>query len=430
MRRELPERRRCRGPFARLESRVKLVLFTHPQFLPSKSMERFASMLEDGYRKRGFTVEVWAPRKQLRRWVSRGPLSKWAGYVDQFLIFPVHVRRRLRSVSDDNLFIFCDQALGPWVPLVEDFPHVVHCHDLLALRSALGDIPQNPTRWTGRVYQRFIRAGFRRARHFISVSEKSRSDLHEFGGVRPISSEVVYNGLNDIFAPLPADQAREVLHRAGMRPGPGGLILSIGADVWYKNRLGVFRIYEHYVKSTTEPLPMWIVGPEPHADQRRDLDDRIAPGKIHFLGGLDGNTLRATYSLARVLLFPSLAEGFGWPIVEAMACGCPVLTTAEAPMTEVGGDAAHYLPLLQFGEDIDAWASRCAPALAALLALDGEARAATVAAGIAQAARFDADCAIDAYLDIYHRVFAQDGASRSSAQHCARKLAPTIKRAG
>jgi glycosyltransferase involved in cell wall biosynthesis len=130
-----------------------------------------------------------------------------------------------------------------------------------------------------------------------------------------------------------------------------------------------------------------------------------------------------------VLLFPSLAEGFGWPIAEAMACGCPVLTTGEAPMTEVGGDAARYLPRLQFGEDIEAWASRCALELSALLTLGSEARAALVSAGIAQAARFDADRAIDAYLDIYHRVFAQYHCECVPDPHSARKLATPVKRA-
>jgi len=87
-------------------------------------------------------------------------------------------------------------ALGPWVPVVRDRPHVVHVHDLLALRSALGEIPENPTSITGRIYQRYIRRGFQKARHFVSISRKTQADLHRVGGVSAITSEVVYNGLN------------------------------------------------------------------------------------------------------------------------------------------------------------------------------------------------------------------------------------------
>jgi glycosyltransferase involved in cell wall biosynthesis len=124
------------------------------------------------------------------------------------------------------------------------------------------------------------------------------------------------------------------------------------------------------------------------------------------------------------LLFPSLAEGFGWPIVEAMACGCPVLTTGEAPMTEVGGEAARYIPRLRFGEDIDVWASKCADELSAVLALDGDQRAALVEAGLTQAARFSADRAIDAYLDIYQHVFEMERGVHLAADTPLRAIVP------
>ncbi|MDT9189897.1 MAG: glycosyltransferase, partial [Limnospira sp. PMC 894.15] len=57
----------------------------------------------------------------------------------------------------------------------------------------------------------------------------------------------------------------------------------------------------------------------------------------------DNEDLRALYSAAIALLFPSLQEGFGWPIIEAQACGCPVFTSHIPPMTEVGGDVAIYI---------------------------------------------------------------------------------------
>ena len=120
----------------------------------------------------------------MRRWAGEGRLAKWAGYVDQYLLFPRALRRAMRHDAAGTLYVFCDQALGPWLPAVLPRPHVVHCHDLLALRSALGDIAEHATSPTGRVYQRYIRRGFRRARHFISISERSRDDLHRHGGRR------------------------------------------------------------------------------------------------------------------------------------------------------------------------------------------------------------------------------------------------------
>src|SRR5580698_592006 len=124
---------------------MDLVMFCHPDFMTSQSMPRFAQMLTAAYRARGHRVQVWAPEPWLFNWMPYRPFAKWAGYVDQYLIFPRWVRRAAKQVAPDTLFVFCDQALGPWVPLVAERPHVVHAHDLLALRSALGDVPENPT---------------------------------------------------------------------------------------------------------------------------------------------------------------------------------------------------------------------------------------------------------------------------------------------
>ena len=118
-----------------------------------------------------------------------------------------------------------------------------------------------------------------------------------------------------------------------------------------------------------------------------------------------------------MLLFPSLAEGFGWPIAEAMACGCPVLTTGEPPMNEVGGDVAHYLPRLQGPQDLDKWSHQGAGVLLQLLSASPEERASRVRAGLARAAAFSADAAIERYLQIYRRVLEQEREGRAVDGH-------------
>src|SRR5262249_16921629 len=143
----------CRARGARA---MNLVLFAHPSFMPSESMPRFLRMLQEAYIERGCNVEVWSPRSVVHGWLRGTRLAKWGGYVDQYLLFPRFVRRALRRTPRNSLFVFCDQALGPWVPLVQDRPHVVHAHDLLALGSALGEWPEHRTSVTGRIYQRYI----------------------------------------------------------------------------------------------------------------------------------------------------------------------------------------------------------------------------------------------------------------------------------
>ena len=393
---------------------MNLVLFCHPSFMASQSMPRFAQVLKASFETRGHAVTTWSPTARCHRLFKRTGLAKWAGYVDQYVLFPLHVRRKLRDMSADTLFVFCDQALGPWVPLVKSRPHVVHAHDLLALRSALGDVKENRTSFTGRLYQRYIRRGFRQALHFISVSNKTRHDLQKFGRVSPLTSVVVYNGMNFPYRPLKRSDAAAVLEAAGFPPAPRGALLHVGGGQWYKNTVGLILIYAQYVAKERNPLPLWCVSPQPSAEVSRAVSMVASHGRVYFFQDVSNNTLQAAYSYASAFLFPSLAEGFGWPLLEAQACGCPVITTQEPPMTEVAGDAALYIPRLHAGQDIDAWAEHGAATLMKLLSETGEAREHRTARGISWANRFDAERATDAYLAIYQQVLGRISEGKSA----------------
>ncbi|MBN8490393.1 MAG: glycosyltransferase family 4 protein [Burkholderiales bacterium] len=383
---------------------MNIVLLTHPAWLVSYSMPRFADMLVSGLRQRGHTVQTWAPAEHLRANTKGGKLAKWAGYADQYLLFPRWVRRAIERQPADTLFVFADQALGPWVPLVGQRPHVVHCHDLLALRSALGMTPEHHTHLPGRIYQRYIRRGFRQARHFISVSDSTRQDMVGLGGVRPLTNEVVYNGLSHPFAPMSRPSAQAQLARAGLPVAEQGMLLHVGGNQWYKNPIGVVRLYAAYAQHSDRPLPLWMITPPPDPSLRQALA-RVPPrGEVLFFENLDNDTLQAAYSLARALLFPSLAEGFGWPLVEAQACGCPVLTTDAAPMNEVAGPEACLVPRPSATGDSGKWARLAAQRLQQLLDTPPRAQQLRREACIAWTARFNGNLAIDAYERIYRRV--------------------------
>jgi glycosyltransferase involved in cell wall biosynthesis len=389
-----------------MPSPLRLVVFCHPPFLGSQSMPRFAAMLQSAYQARGHQVEQWAPRARAHKLLGHTRWAKWAGYIDQYLLFPLEVRLKLRRQAANTLFVFCDQALGPWVPLVKHRPHVVHAHDLLALRSALGLIPENPTSGSGRLYQKFIRKGFQAAQRFICISEKTKSDLQEFGHVPAAHCDVAYNGLNYPYQPMPAAQALQQLMDAGLPATPEGMLLHVGGNQWYKNTDGLIHLYAQYAKSQARPLPLWLISPPPNATIRQALAEVPPQGKVHFFQGLNNLTLQAAYASARTFIFPSLAEGFGWPIVEALACGCPVLTTGEAPMTEVGGQAAHYLRRRRHDEPVSSWAAEGAALLNNMLTMPASEREQRQQQGTSWASRFQADKTIDTYLRVYEQVLA------------------------
>lgn len=394
---------------------MNLVLFTHPPFLGSQSMPRFADSLTLAFTARGHRVTRRAPVERVRRLAPSAPLAKWAGYVDQYLVFPREISAGLRTDPTDTLYVFCDQALGPWVPYVAHRPHVVHCHDLLALRSALGHIPENPTGLTGRAYQRYIRRGFGQSRHFISISQRTQNDLHEHGGVRPVTSEVVYNGLNHPYMPMAPAVATDVLKAAKLPAVPHGLLLHVSGNQWYKNVAGVVRLYAQYAAAQPQPLPLWLVGVHPDPALQAALAEVPPQGRIEMLHNLDNRSLQAAYSLAQAFLFPSLAEGFGWPLVEAQACGCPVITTAEAPMNEVAGPHSRCLPRLQAHDDKQAWARHGAQVLTELLTMPADQRAALVQDCLAWSRRFDTDTAMESYLRVYQQVLDWERTPRPGA---------------
>ena len=401
---------------------MNIVIFCHPAFLPSQSMPRFANMLKTAYEQRGHTVSIWSPQACVYNWVSCGASSKWAGYIDQYILFPQWVCKQLKKQPADTLYVFADQALGPWVPLVKHLPHVVHVHDLLALRSALGNISENPTSLTGKLYQRFIRYGFQQAKHFISISNKTRDDLHRFSKASNNSSIVVYNGLNYPYAPMSSEQALACLTQAGLPTTSNGMLLHLGGSQWYKNLAGVISLYGEYVKlhcasSANEPLPLWCISPSPSESTKALINALPKHAKVMFFQGLDNETLRAAYSHASAFLFPSLAEGFGWPLIEAQACGCPVLTTNDAPMNEIAGPSAIYIPRLKAWDDIEQWAKQGAVSLYELLRSSPETRESIVEKSIAWTTQFNPDLTISAYLKKYEEALAgNDSTTKTISQ--------------
>ena len=383
---------------------MNIVLFAHPAFTAHQSMPRFARMLADGMRARGHEVEVRAPQARFIRLPLPGALHKWLGYIDQYVVFPNEMRIRLRQYPADTLFVFADQALGPWVPLVADRPHVIHCHDFLAQRSALGEVPENPTSWMGQQYQAYIRRGYSQGHYFVSVSQTTRNDLHRFLPARPSHSEVVYNGLNQAFVPCDIAEARSRLGRNLGFDLASGDVLHVGGNQWYKNRVGVIELYDAWRASGGGGLPLLLIGEAASETLIKTWRNSAFNDDIKLLSGINDEIIRLAYAGATIFLYPSLAEGFGWPIAEAMAAGCPVLTTKEAPMTEVGATAAFYIPRRPTTGDARTWAEAGAQVVKQVVELDVIGRKAIVEAGLINADRFGAVTALNRIEAIYQSV--------------------------
>ncbi|EOR92913.1 mannosyl transferase [Arcticibacter svalbardensis MN12-7] len=361
--------------------------------------------MADGMEERGHQVQVWAPKSSFFNLPLKGSMKKWMGYIDQYIVFPAQVNKWLKGCSADTLFVFTDQAQGPWVPLVANRHHVVHCHDFLAQASASGKIAEIKISWTGRQYQNLIRKGLNKGKHFISGSKKTQEELLKFLPEYPLSSDVVYNGIVKTFAPFDLFEARVILGKKVSLDLMPGYLLHVGNNQWYKNRSGVIEIYNAWRTKSKAKLPLLLVGEGLSPQLAKTLEQSPFKNDIHIICKLGDEDVRLAYAGATVFIFPSLAEGFGWPIAEAMASGCLVITTDEAPMSEVAGDAGFLIPLRpDHSPAIQEWAVEAAKVVSKVIDLSDEERQIAVKAAINNAKRFDHDLAMNSIEVIYQNI--------------------------
>lgn len=304
-------------------------------------MQRFAILLQRLVKEGGHDVRLVRPPAVLGRFArDHNEQDRWLGYVDRFLLY----RRSLQVAARwAEVVHICDQANAVYVPLLQGIPSVITCHDLLAIRSALGEDPEHSTRWSGRIYQRWILNGLRQATRVVCVSSRSRADLLRLTRVPPERTSLVYNALNHAYRAIDEPTARAQLRAQGV-PDVQPFFLHVGSNVWYKNRVGVVRLF-HRLSSLPnfERHQLVMVGAAEDPELRKHIRESALSARIHVWTKITDEALCALYSTAEALLFPSLAEGFGWPIIEAQACRCPVVTSDQEPMLEVAGGGAIFV---------------------------------------------------------------------------------------
>jgi glycosyltransferase involved in cell wall biosynthesis len=184
------------------------------------------------------------------------------------------------------------------------------------------------------------RAAARRARQVLTISEHSRRDIVRLLGVPEQRVQVTYPAADDRYRPLPADEVESFRHRRGL---PDPFVFAVGTLEPRKNLVGLLEAYAR-LDRPRPPLYVgggtgWRFSPIFQTVQRLGLGDEVT-----FLGFVPEEELPLWYNAARLFTFPSLYEGFGLPVLEAMACGTPVITSTASSLPEVAGQAATLVP--------------------------------------------------------------------------------------
>lgn len=190
-------------------------------------------------------------------------------------------------------------------------------------------------------YRTEFPAAVARADLLIAVSKETKRDILKFLPVPEAKVKVIYNGVDERFRPVSDPALRAAV--ADRYRLPERFILMVGSIQPRKNIDGVLLAMASLVKNGSSfPWKLVLAGGggwknEGLAGRIRDLG---LTDRVHFTGYVADEDLPVLYSLADLFVFPSLYEGFGLPVVEAMACGVPVVTSDSSCLPEVAGDAA------------------------------------------------------------------------------------------
>jgi glycosyltransferase involved in cell wall biosynthesis len=238
--------------------------------------------------------------------------------------------RRLLRQSQADLFH------SPYfvAPILATCPLVITVHDLIFDRYP----SYMPRAWLRPYYRLLMMLGSRRARRIVAVSRATAADLSHFYGTQPDKIAVIPEGVEPGFGSSPEQYRRQGLRERLTLPNP--IILSVGARRPHKNMARLVRAFSSLAPDISHD--MVFVGPADTRfpdDARHTAEQARLNGRVRFLDWVPEADLVQLYALADLVVMPSLVEGFGLPVLEAMASGTPVVAANTSSLPEVVGTA-------------------------------------------------------------------------------------------
>lgn len=361
-----------------------------------QSMQRFNAMMLHGLTAAGIPAELVRPEPVLGKIKLLGTFAaKWLAYIDKYIFFPGKLRRKL--LLQPALVHICDHSNAVYARNCKPHKILITCHDLLAVRGALGEQTDCPASVTGRILQRWILNGLRQADAIACASRATADDAERLvarGHDRPRIS-VLPMGLNYRYRRLPREISHARLATIDKFNADLPFALHVGSNLRRKNRDGVLRIFARCKDKWNGRLVFagdLLDGHLMSLAQELGISERITQ-----LENPESEILEALYNCATALIYPSRFEGFGWPVIEAQACGCPVICANSGPLPEAASDAG----LFHDADDEEGFASNL------LRLTDPQQRAGWSERSLHNAERFSSEKMIAQYIDLYRTLGAK-----------------------
>jgi len=233
-------------------------------------------------------------------------------------------------------------------PLKTKLPLIVTLHDIIYMESV--SLLKKGGTWyqkLGNMYRRMVVPGIvKKSDKIITVSKFERNRIGDFFGIDHNDNRLVaiYNGVSEHFKPV--TDSTELTRVKTKYKLPENFLFFLGNTDPKKNTPGVLKAFSDYLKSSkTENLYLVMLDYERSSLEKllTDIGDKDLINKIILTGYVVNTDLPAIYCLSKIFLYPSLRESFGIPMLEAMRCGVPVITSNTSSMPEVSGNAAFIV---------------------------------------------------------------------------------------
>jgi len=268
--------------------------------------------------------------------------------LNRFFDYPRWLQRHTNGFE---LFHLVDHSYAQLIPALPPDRTVVTCHDLDTFRCLIEPARDPRPRWFRYMAQRIL-DGLQRAAHIIAVSQATRDELLQYKLVPAERLSVIPNGVHPSSTPLPDPAADAVA--ASLLPEQGVRmvrLLNVGSTLPRKRLDVLLRVFAEVKREIPEAQLVRVGGfTETQVRLVRELGIEQSVVSLPFL---DRKVLAAVYRCSTLLLHTAEAEGFGLPVTEALACGCPVVASDIPVLREVGGTAATFCKVA----DIAHWKS-------------------------------------------------------------------------
>jgi glycosyltransferase involved in cell wall biosynthesis len=273
--------------------------------------------------------QTWMPAR------VNGPLNR-------YVLHPVYAARHQGTINH-----VLDHAYGHLAFTLDARRTIVSCNSMSIPKAIAGEIPGFAIPPALKASMWLRHKGMLKCARIVACSHALRNDIIRFFGCDPARVSVVHDGINhSMFKRLDDAAGMKALIEEHRLPADGTrfvVVVSAAGGGGYKNRMATLRTQRALVRRGEKTL-LLLIGAALTAEEQAYVDEHALQPHVRALGRVSWDGLVGFYNLADVFLFPSWDEGFGYPPIEAMACGAPVVVSSIPVLLETTGGVALSAP--------------------------------------------------------------------------------------